>query len=450
MPATSFLRRNLVQPLWAFKDRSNHLKYHKSFEKLQFESREELEHIQFSQLQTMLLHAYTNTSYYRGLFDSIKFDPSQFDDIAQITQIPLLTKTLIQSKSDNLIAKGYKKDLLIPFKTGGSTGKSLTVYSNRERLERGVAVADMCFKWTGWNIAEPIARVWGNPPLPKTMKERLRNILIQPIVWLDTMNLNELSMLEFVKKWEKTSPSLLHGHAHSLYIFAKFLYDKNITHLRPKGIISTSMMLLSHERTLLEKVFDVKVIDLYGCEEVGLIACECPQHEGMHLNYFNNFIEFIKDDGSPAKPGEEGSIVVTSLTNHAMPIIRYRIEDTGVPSVHRCSCGRNMPLMEKITGRVADFLVKKDGSLVAGISLIERTLTKIPGLSQMQIIQKDISNFHLNVVRDDHYCDSSHQELFSALKDVFGEEIKLHIDFVKNIKQEPSGKYRFSICQVKY
>ena len=126
--------------------------------------------------------------------------------------------------------------------------------------------------------------------------------------------------------------------------------------IQPKGIICSSMMLLPHERRQIEEVFGVKVINRYGCEEVSLIASECEKHEGLHLNVEHLFIEFIRSDGQDAKPGESGSIIVTDLINKAMPFIRYQIEDSGVPTDRRCSCGRGLPLMSEVTGRLADFL----------------------------------------------------------------------------------------------
>ena len=133
--------------------------------------------------------------------------------------------------------------------------------------------------------------------------------------------------------------------------------------------------------------FGCKVNDRYGSEEVALIACECEQHQGMHLNIEHLFIEFLRPDGTDAQAGEEGAIVITDLLNRGMPFIRYRIEDVGVPSDRTCSCGRGLPLMERVTGRVADYLKRRDGSLVAGVSLVERTLTAIPGIEQLQVVQ---------------------------------------------------------------
>jgi phenylacetate-CoA ligase len=136
--------------------------------------------------------------------------------------------------------------------------------------------------------------------------------------------------------------------------------------------------------------------------------------------------------------------------------------------------------MERVTGRVADFLKKKDGTLVAGISLIERTLTKIPGLKQMQIVQERIDEIVVNCVyeerpqtRDNRLQTADHRPetedhrpqtadkrpettdlgqsverlLLAEFKEVFG-DISIVINPVDAIRQEANGKYRFSICRV--
>jgi phenylacetate-CoA ligase len=192
------------------------------------------------------------------------------------------------------------------------------------------------------------------------------------------------------------------------------------------------------------------VTDRYGCEEVSLIASECEKHEGMHLNIEHLYIEFIKDDGFYASSGEPGSIVVTDLLNWAMPFIRYRVEDVGVPTDRKCSCGRGLPLMESITGRVADFLVKRDGTRIAGVSLIENTLTKIPGIDQLQIIQEDFGTITLNIVSGRLFDHSSKSELINYFSNLFGEDTVITLNDTNEIKPEASGKYRFSICRIPF
>ena len=304
-------------------------------------------------------------------------------------------------------------------------------------------------RWAGWDIGMKMAALWGNPPVADTLKKKIRKGLYDRVIYLDTMNINEKSMLDFIRHWYEYKPQIMFGHSHSIFIFAKFVQENKIKDIKPRGIISSSMMLLPKERAVIEQIFSCKVTNRYGCEEVGLIACECEKHDGMHLNTDHLYIEFIKEDGMPAKTGEEGTIVITDLINHGMPLIRYRIEDVGVPSDRKCSCGRGLPLMEKVAGRVADFLVRKDGSLVAGVSLVERTLTAIKGIEQMQIVQESTSEIVLNIVKMEGYSQKSENDLMNEFLSVFGNNVKIKLHYVERIPQEQSGKYRFSICKIK-
>jgi len=69
------------------------------------------------------------------------------------------------------------------------------------------------------------------------------------------------------------------------------------------------MVLLEPERKVIEEVFGCRVTNRYGCEEVGLIASECEQHQGLHLNVDHLVVEFLRDDGTEAIHGEEANIV---------------------------------------------------------------------------------------------------------------------------------------------
>jgi phenylacetate-CoA ligase len=97
---------------------------------------------------------------------------------------------------------------------------------------------------------------------------------------------------------------------------------------------------------------------------------------------------------------------------------------------------------------VADYLKRRDGSMVAGVSLVERTLTAIPGLEQMQVVQSSIEEIVLNVVRAPDFSPASEQALLTEFRSVFGPGIDIRANYVERIPQERSGKYRFSICRI--
>jgi phenylacetate-CoA ligase len=443
----SSLSRHVFHPLWDLKDRSRRLRILRELERTQWLPLATLLAGQRERLERIVRYAGRASPYYQRLFREQRFNPERFDPEA-FAALPLLTKSIIRNFTDEMLSREIPRDKLGQHKTGGSTGVSLATYFDQDWLDEQHAGSLRSDQWAGCFHGMKIAALWGNPPVVRSLKARMRALLIDRFLYLDTIMLNDETIGAFIARWRRERPEALYGHSHSLYIVARYLLDHQVNDLRPQGIISTSMMLLAHERAVIEQAFGCPVTDRYGCEEVGLIASECGQHAGMHLNIEHQYIEFLRPDGTPAAAGEEGAIVVTDLLNRGMPFIRYRVEDVGVPSERHCPCGRGLPLMERVTGRVADYLKRRDGSLVAGVSLVERTLTAIPGIEQMQIVQPSREDIILNLVRAADYSADSERALLKELRGVFGPGINFRAEYVERIPQERSGKYRFSICRV--
>ncbi len=443
----SFLRREVAESIYYRKSKSPRLSYWRELEETQYFSLRELHNIQWNRLQKLYAFLWENNRFYRSRFQDGGLTPGSLTEPSAIRQIPILTKKEIRANCNSMISDGFRNESLLHFKTGGSTGKALDIYLTEECSELRNACARRSDRWSGWEPGEPVGAVWGNPKLPVTFKDKMFQKILQPCIYLDTMAVSLDSVLKFARSWEKVQPTLLYGHAHSIYILAQYVRDIGCTQIKPTGILSTSMMLLPHERKLIEEVFSCKVIDRYGCEEVSLIGCECEKHSGMHMNIEHLVIEFIKDDGTTAQPGEMGNIVVTDLMNFAMPFVRYKVEDVGVPMDAMCPCGRGLPLMGRVTGRVADFLISKNRGKVAGISLIENTLTEMSGIDQMQIIQNSLKDMALNIVQGKDYNDTVQASLIQYFKEIFP-DTSVIVNRVDKILPEPSGKYRFSICRI--
>ncbi|MGH2479230.1 MAG: phenylacetate--CoA ligase family protein [Ktedonobacteraceae bacterium] len=447
MPIMSTLSRYIFHPLWDIKDRSRRLRVLRELERSQWLPQEVLRARQHERLAGLLRYASKHSPYYERLFRAEHFDAENFA-VHAFQALPLLTKSIIRASTDEILSREFSREELGMHRTGGSTGVALTTYFDQDWREVRAADTLRANQWAGCFHGMKVASLWGNPPRPKRLKHKVRAFLIDRFIYLDTIDLNTRSIETFIAAWRRQKPQILFGHAHSLYLLALYLLERQIRDLRPHGIISTSMMLLANERQSIEAAFGCKVTDRYGSEEVALIACECERHAGMHLNIEHLYIEFLRPDGSAAAPGEEGTIVITDLTNHGMPFIRYRIEDVGVPSARVCACGRGLPLMERVTGRVADYLKRRDGSMVAGISLVERTLTAIPGIEQLQVVQPSADDIVLNVVRAPDFTPATEQALLGEFQTVFGAGINIRAEYVERIHQDRSGKYRFAICRI--
>ncbi len=442
-----WMSKYIFFPLWEIKDGASRRRYLYELSKSQWNQGSDYRREQWTQLQAIVEYARKHCSYYQKSLASLGLEEG-LRDWSQFYMLPILTKHDIRSNIEGLLSDEFNLSDLVEARTGGSTGTALTVYADQVCQQMRNAAAMRSDRWAGWDIGMKVAAVWGNPPEANTIKKKMRSSLLDRTIYLDTMKIDEEAVKAFIRKWRMYRPQLIFGHAHSIYVLAKYLERLECKHIRPAGIIATSMMLLESERVAIERILGCPVTNRYGCEEVGLIACECESHNGLHLNADHLIVEFLREDGTEAGPGEEGQIVVTDLINHGMPLIRYQVGDIGVPSARSCPCGRGLPLMERVTGRRADFLKRVDGSLVAGVSLVERTLTAIPGIEQMQLIQDDLRHVCVQVVKTQEFNAESEQCLSNELQSVFGNETTIEVRCVSSLDRTSSGKYRFSICRV--
>jgi phenylacetate-CoA ligase len=441
---SALFSKRVAHPLWDVRDRSQRLRELAWLERHQWEPLEEKKTRQRQRLQAVLRYAHRHCEYYYYRTRSAPVLRRPED----LRLWPILEKEDVRRNKDRLISNEFGKANLIQAKTGGSTGTSLEIYFDRKCQETRNAAALWCDRWSGWDLGEWRAALWGNPPEPKTWKQKIRNAWLDRFIYLDTVAMTEEAMDRFLQDIRRRRIAFLYGHAHSLFILARHAADRRIEGLGIRGIVSTSMMLLPSERRTIETVFQCPVTDRYGCEEVGLIGCECEKHGGFHLNIDHLYVEVLRPDGTEALPGEEGDIVVTDLMNRGMPLIRYRVGDVGVLADRPCACGRGLPLLERVTGRTADFLVRTDGSLVAGVSLVERTLTAIAGIAQLQIVQETRTAVRLRVVPDDRYDAASERRLLAEMTRALGEGMEFRIEKAARLEQSRNGKYRFSICRV--
>jgi len=437
----------VVEPAWDLYERSVRLRTYRRLELDQFDTPGALADRRAKRLNLIVRHAAATSPFYRRRFDAAGIDPAAVRNMGDLAALPLLTKTDVREHLDEIVSDRYRRCDLVPAKTGGSTGVALHVYCDARGVERRNGAALLVDTWSGWHLGQSMAAIWGNPPEPMTLRNRLRRALKDRVIFLDTMKLDESAVRVFAEQWRSAKPGLLFGHAHSIFLLAEMVEAMGIV-LRPDGVVTTSMMLLQPEREVIERVFDRPVTNRYGCEEVSLIACECERHAGMHINAEHVAVEILRPDGTSCAPGEDGRLVITEFVNFGMPMLRYEVGDRGVWHDRPCACGRPHSLLRAVTGRVADFLVAADGSRVAGISLIENTLTRYPGIGQLQVVQDEVSRLTVNLVRANGWHDGTVDLLTSFFRDALGADLQLDVVYVDRIPREANGKYRFSICRV--
>jgi phenylacetate-CoA ligase len=216
---------------------------------------------------------------------------------------------------------------------------------------------------------------------------------------------------------------------------------------RPESAICTAESLLSSQRKVIEHVLGAKIFEHYGSREFGMIAAECENHVGMHVNPAAVYLEYVPVEGAEIEGLHE--IFVTDLLNEGMPLIRYRVNDCVIPATDRCPCGRSYPLIQKIIGRTADLFPLPNGDKVPGVSLTNRVLQVCPGLRKVQIIQETLSEFRVRYVPGSGFTSNDLELLKSNLRRFLPLDLTWRFEHVVDIPRERSGKTRFCISRVK-
>ncbi len=443
--------RYITIPLWAKWERSSYLKYLKEQKRFQYVKRDKVEVIQFENVKKLITHAYQNSAFYKDFYSSAGIHPEDIKTTSNFLKLPILTKEIIRKNLRKIIAQNIIRDKLVPGKTSGSIGKPLDFYIDEESTQKQRASALLTNEWAGYLLGEKIFSMFGQSTSivqKSKLRRYLRHKFLNRSQNLSTLQLNEESMFEFYKLLKKSYKPFLYGYAHSLFLFSDFLEKNHYQDVKSGGIISGGMVLHNWQREKIERLFNCKVINRYGCEELGTIACECERQEGLHVNSYSKYVEVINNMGDPVRPGEMGTLIITDLTNYGMPFIRYRIEDMAVASDKSCSCGRTFPLLEKIEGRESGFVITPDGMMVSGISLTDNFGANIPGVVQLQIVQDKINHINIIIVRDSSFDQKSIQTIRHLTQEFFGDKMNFSCEFVDEIPLEASGKIRFVISKI--
>ncbi len=448
MDVHAALIRRIIGPLWAWHERSPYLRRYHELCRTQFDDFETAKKRQWSAVRAMIRHAYDTTPLYCDRLAQCGLTPDDIENPEIFRRIPVLTKADIREHGDELISMAYDRDKLMIKKTSGSTGVSLQIRIDDDSLQWKRACTLRSDEWSGWKFGERVAMLWGpSAYLQHGWRGRLRNTLLERTLGLNTLKMDEDALQHFCDQLRRKRPTLIFGHAHSVCLLAEYVRAADIHDIRPRGIITTAMALHDWQRQIIEEVFRCKVTNRYGCEEVSLIACECEQHTGLHVNSDGVYVE-IERDGEPVGPGMAGSVIVTDLTNRAMPILRYQVGDVGIWADRACTCGRGLPLLARVEGREADYVTTSDGELISGISLTENFAVQVPGVAQIQIVQETVDRFRFRIVRGSDFGSTSVTRLREMVAERFGAGVTYDCEYVDRIAPEPSGKYRFCISHV--
>jgi phenylacetate-CoA ligase len=204
-----------------------------------------------------------------------------------------------------------------------------------------------------------------------------------------------------------------------------------------------------HVRAACQRIWSVPVTDIYSSQEVGYIALQCPQAAHYHVQSENVLVEVLDDTGRGCMAGEIGRVVVTSLHNFAMPLIRYDIGDFAEvgPS---CPCGRGLPVLRRIVGRQRNMLLLPDGDRRwPSIELAQsEELRTFPPIEQFQLVQTSLTQLDMLLVVLQPLSADDERRLLGWIRTAVGHPFEVAFRYVSTIPRSASGKFEDFRCEL--
>lgn len=444
-----FLARNITIPL--LRGIRSHREVYRELrkaEKIQWLSQKEIIELQWLHLEKLIHDAYTWVPYYKRKFDEHGINLKQIQSPEDFKKIPILTKEEINVYREEMVSPRYRGKIYINM-TGGSTGVPTRFYQVKEHWIKSTAARIKNLRWTGVNEGEKMSIIWGHQidlnrlnSILEKLKGKLTNSQLIPALSFDNKVIRGS-----IQAIEKFRPKLIGGYNTYLHVFAQYIRDNQINGIRPKAVISTANTLLDSQRKTIENAFQCKVYNRYGSRELGCIASECSEHNGLHVNVENVFVEFERLSVSGEKDGLF-SLICTSLGNYGMPFIRYDIGDLGVPSFESCPCGRGLPMIKKLKGRTHDILLTPAGNIVTGdlFDIIFQEHSHI--VRQFQVRQKRLDRFEIFLSLQTGANENDAQFLKNIIENIIGHDVEILIKVVEEIPVSTSGKLHLTISEI--
>jgi phenylacetate-CoA ligase len=410
-------------------------------------SEPELEKLQQQMLQEFINYCYANVPYVKARMQEAGLEPSQICQAADLRRLPVMRKADVRRHREALRSRLATQ--LTPCATGGSTGEPLIFDLSKLRIASRVACRQRVSRWWGLSVGDPEFALWG-APVEVTRQDWIRDVRdrLLSTQLLSAFEMNEASMSEYLDLLEDRGCRQIFAYPSAIYLLCLHARKqrRNLRRLGVRVVFVTGEVLFAHQRELISETLQCIVANGYGGRDSGFTAHECPLG-GMHVMADSVVVEIVDPEGLPVPRGKPGEIVVTDLYSHEAPFLRYATGDIGAWSLHRCACGRPLPLLESIDGRSNDSVVAFDGRIINSLALIY-AVREIGEIEHFRIYQRRVDCFHVQIVPSRNVSEANERRIRNAWVQLLRSPLEVTFEYLPSLPPERSGKFRHVVSEL--
>lgn len=358
-----------------------------------------------------------------------------------LMRLPVLEKEPIRAAPQAFLRMDMKPLHKLVFYTSGSTGTPLATYWTVPELRQSLALREArSARWAKVSFDMPRATFSGRlvEPDPNSRGPFYRYNAAEKQVYLSPFHLRAGTASQYVQALKKHRVEWLTGYAVSYYLLAKHILDLGLNIPPLQAVITTSEKVTDEMRGVMERAYHCRVYEEYSTVENAVFASECEQGS-LHVSPDVAIVEILRPDGSPCAPGEVGEVVATNLFRQYQPLIRYRLGDLAAWDDQPCACGRHMPVIKEIVGRIEDVVMGPDGRQMVRFGGI---YFNQPHIREGQIIQENLEHIHVKIVPTPDFTDADVEDIRNRFHQRLTNRVTVTVELVEAIPRTKSGKFQ--------
>jgi phenylacetate-CoA ligase len=404
---------------------------------------------QTARLREVLLHSFRTVPYYRRSWTALGISDDELRNIvpSQIGKLlPTLEKKDVRSRVMDFVSETVNKNSLHTYSTSGTTGTPLSIkFSSTTHQVWYAAYEARCRKWAGVNRKMSRGMLGARAVVPSGQlgPPFWRHNLVERQVYFSAFHLSPSNVPQYVRALNKFRLDYLVGFASSYYSLAKMILDQELEVYRPKTIMTSAEKLTENMRATIEDAFGCEVFDAYSGVEACCLASECEHHR-LHLSPDVGVVELLDETGEPVEVGQTGEIVATGLLNIAQPLVRYRTGDMATRVAEACPCGRQMPVLSEVVGRLEDVVIGPDGRETVRFDSVFKGLSSV---IEGQVVQESIMELRLRLIITPQFSQEDRELIRERVVRTIG-AVGVTFEFVDEIERTEGGKFRAVISKV--
>lgn len=411
-------------------------------------SREQWRQYQEKTLQKLLILAFTRVPYYKETWRGLLTIPQlQNFKLSDLQYLPPLEKQAIRDDPLAFLVDGKPQKKHMIQHTSGSTGTPIAVYWLSEELQRSLALRESrSCGFAGVSYKMPRATFSGRivVPNPESKGPYHRYNFVERQVYFSAFHLGPNSVEQYITALKRHRTSWLNGYSNSIYQLAQLALDQGLDIPPIKAVITTSEKMTTEMRRIVEKAFTTRVYEEYGTVEDCFYVCENEYGEKL-VNPDAGILEVVDDQFQTVPAGVEGEVLATGFVRPNQPFIRYRIGDIAVMREEPSQCGREMPVMQEVIGRVEDTIYGSDGRRMVRFHGI---FVNQPNVYEAQIIQKTLDHIHVRVVPKQGFGSDDKQDIIHRVQQRLTDKVYVSIEIVSHIERTSAGKFKAVVSEL--